>query len=369
MAIQFRKGQPKAWRVYWNNPYTGKRQSKSFSEKLDAEKFDATIKFQLQFEKERFLPEEQEPAKGENDNSLETIFYTFLKERQFSRKGLEWQLDGIKSALLLFGRMDITSITKKELAKVLQAETQKGIKPATVCKHMSVVFSFLRWAVKRGHMKELPQFPELPSWHYEKLVPPTPEEVQRIMENAAPHLQRVIILGAKLGMRVGPCELLRLKWSDVDLDRQIVRVPAAQKNKAEPYREVPIMESLMPLFRLWHEDDMASGMTHVIHWKGKPVERIYHAWRKALERAGVGRKIRPYDLRHAFATDAIAAGADIGTVSRLMGHTSVQMVLKHYQHVATKQKKQAIEALPEIAVEKLICAWHHVPDNKVEVLQ
>ena len=88
MAIQHRPGQPKAWRVYWNNPYTGKRQSVSFESKQEAEKHDSLIKHQLKYEKERFQPQEQlEPQKEKNDNSLEGLFYTFLKEKQFNRKG------------------------------------------------------------------------------------------------------------------------------------------------------------------------------------------------------------------------------------------------------------------------------------------
>ncbi len=42
----------------------------------------------------------------------------------------------------------------------------------------------------------------------------------------------------------------------------------------------------------------------------------------------------------------IAGGADVGTVAALMGHTSLVMVLKHYQHVLNEQKRDA--ALPPL---------------------
>ncbi len=75
----------------------------------------------------------------------------------------------------------------------------------------------------------------------------------------------------------------------------------------------------------------------------KPVRQIRHAWNMALERAGVTRHIRPYDLRHSFATGAIAAEADYGTVAALMGHKSPLMVLRHYQHVRNDQKKSVMK--------------------------
>lgn len=61
----------------------------------------------------------------------------------------------------------------------------------------------------------------------------------------------------------------------------------------------------------------------------------------------VQRRIRPYDLRHAFVTEAIAAGVDIGTVGKLVGHANLTMILKHYQHVLSSQKRAAVEAIPE----------------------
>lgn len=70
-----------------------------------------------------------------------------------------------------------------------------------------------------------------------------------------------------------------------------------------------------------------------------------NSWRNALRNAGITRKIRPYDLRHAFATMLIASGTDVGTVAALMGHTTPTMVLTHYQHVLTKQKKLAVSTL------------------------
>ncbi len=74
------------------------------------------------------------------------------------------------------------------------------------------------------------------------------------------------------------------------------------------------------------------------------------AWKAALRRAGITRHIRPYDLRHAFATEAIRAGADYGTVAVLMGHSSPVMVMRHYQHVCNEQKMEAIEAIPSATV-------------------
>ena len=149
-------------------------------------------------------------------------------------------------------------------------------------------------------------------------------------------------------MHISECELLKLKWDDVDLNRAVIRVQSADKNPSMPWREVPIRQELLPLIQAWQEEDRRVGATTLIHRKGKPLKRIQTAWENAIARSGITRKVRPYDLRHAFATEAIAAGADIGTVASLMGHSSPQMLLKRYQHVQTVQKQRAVASLPMI---------------------
>ena len=87
------------------------------------------------------------------------------------------------------------------------------------------------------------------------------------------------------------------------------------------------------------------------------VNSILHCWNTAKKKAGITRELTPYSLRHKFATDLLAAGTDPGTVAKLMGHSSTDMIFAHYQHVMTQQKVQAIENLPKIS-DKAVCARH-----------
>ncbi len=90
-------------------------------------------------------------------------------------------------------------------------------------------------------------------------------------------------------------------------------------------------------------------------------DRIHYRRRneEALRRAGVTRRIRPYDLHHALATEAIAADVDIGTVARLMGHSSPSMILMHYQHVM--DSRSGLRWKP---CRTCPCAQAHVPKQK-----
>ncbi|MGH8587712.1 MAG: tyrosine-type recombinase/integrase [Gammaproteobacteria bacterium] len=49
--------------------------------------------------------------------------------------------------------------------------------------------------------------------------------------------------------------------------------------------------------------------------------------------------IRLYDLRHAFASNALAAGISVLVVSELLGHASAKMALDMYGHVLAGRRR------------------------------
>lgn len=351
MAIRERKGRAAPFEVYWINPWTKKRESRSFATRQEAEKEDSLIKHRLKFDRESFEGDVYEQETQEDTAlTLHDGYLLYLRERQFTSKAMNWQMDSMRYPLQMLGARPLASITKKDLESLKEEMLAMPVKPVTTRGRLSVLRTVLRWAADRGYCGEI-RFPRLPPAHYEHFVPPTPEELRALIASAAPHVVRVIVLGAQMGIRVGPSELLRLRWDDVDFAQAIIRVNAAKKNPHAPWREVPIRQDLLGVFVHWHEEDTAAGMEWLIHYKGKPVESIKTAWEATLRRAGITRRIRPYDLRHAFATEAIAAGVDVGTVAKLMGHSTPTMILTHYQHVKDVQKRSAVEALPGLGNE------------------
>lgn len=343
MAI--RKRPHRNYEVYWNNPFTGKRESLTVATEEEARKQDALKKYQLRFERERFRPA-VEPETAPAAHTLEGAYYLYLKEKQFSKKSLSWQLSCMKTPLQMLGQKELSNITAQDLLTVKRALEAAQVKPVTVRSRLSVLRTVLRWCFANELIEAMPRFPTLPPAIYEHIVPPSQAELAAMYEVAPDIIRRVIVLGAFMGMRVGPSEMFRLLWQDVDFPQRLVRVPSSEKNKHEPWREVPIRDEIMPLMQSWQSRDYAAGhTTHVVHYRGKPVTSVKRSWNTALKDAGL-RAFTPYALRHAFATNLLAAGVDAGTVARLMGHTSTDMIFAHYQHVIDSQKRQAIAALP-----------------------
>ena len=68
----------------------------------------------------------------------------------------------------------------------------------------------------------------------------------------------------------------------------------------------------------------------------------YHQLKRILTEAGLP-EIRFHDLRHTFATDALASGVDAKTLSGILGHTNASFTLDTYTHTTGDMQKRAAE--------------------------
>ena len=74
---------------------------------------------------------------------------------------------------------------------------------------------------------------------------------------------------------------------------------------------------------------------------------MHDAWYRTIEAAGV-RWIKPYDLRHTYASLLIAAGKNPLYIARQMGHHSAGFTLDTYGHLMESLPKRQVEWIDEI---------------------
>jgi integrase len=181
-------------------------------------------------------------------------------------------------------------------------------------------------------------------------------------------LYPIMTLALASGMRRG--ELLALRWRDVDLDGGIVRVERSlEETKAglrfkEPKtkqgrRSITIPPSIVAELRAHRKDQQerrlaigagkASADALVFPaWNGSPrsPNALSKEWKAAMIEAEM--EVSLHALRHTHASSLIAAGVDVLTISRRLGHASPSITLDVYGHLfknVDDRAAQAIEAL------------------------
>jgi integrase len=362
MAIRTRGS---SWVVYWRETDTGKHRQKSFKDKRKAEEFDSEVQHKLKFDREALKSTKAVDA-PEADTRIQALMIRYLKEKPMAKSTKENTIHHMDAFYRIIGNPEAATIDKSTMknyerglrqphTKIYTGPNGKkwtrkfgGAEQNTIKRKVGIILAILNWAAEEEYIPghNLHGYKCAPG-EDKKLVPPTPEELKRIRKAAPKHVDRAIYFAFNFGLRVGNSELFRVTWDGIDFDRKVATIPAAEKGK-DQWRQVPIREDVLAILKGWKAEDAETGARYVVNYMGKPVTTIRKAWASTLEKAGITRKIRPYDLRHAFATYALEAGADPNAVRKLMGHSSMAMIYKNYQHVLDEQKAAAVNALPSI---------------------
>jgi integrase len=277
----------------------------------------------------------------------------------------------LKPVAAAFTKREVSSLERRDLVLFINAQEQAGVKTLTAHRRLSILRAALAWAAENGLIDANPLLGmKIPKGRPERIAPPSIAEFYALMAAAPNHLQRALLLSVSLGVRIGPCELLSLKWRDVDIERGMIRVWSADKNPNRPFRDVPIREDVLESVKAWAKEDRFLQPESIVHYKGKQINSLKRAWKTCKNDAGITRRLRPYDMRHAFATFALDAGADIKAVADTMGHSDVSMILKHYQHGKAEARRAAVESLPPLpaympkALPKLVKPAHDCEQKK-----
>lgn len=148
------------------------------------------------------------------------------------------------------------------------------------------------------------------------------------------HLTPAVLLSMNTGLRRG--ELLKLRWSSIDLDRRWLTVEGGT-SKTRQTRHVPLNDEAINLLGRWLKQSSGGERVFAISTGFKT------AWAKLLKRAKITR-FRWHDLRHHFASRLVQRGVPLNTVRDLLGHSSVAMSLR-YAHLAPDQRCDAVSKL------------------------
>ena len=287
-----------------------------------------------------------------------------------------------KHLLPAIGNLRLDRLEPEHIETVHRRMTDAGARPATVHQVHRTLRTALGEAERRAHLGRNPaKLVRPPRLQSEPVEPFTVEEVQRLLATAQERRNGTRwAIALALGLRQG--EALALRWEDVDLEANSLRVRATRlrpvyehgcdgkcgktpgycprrrqtngvvgaTKSAAGNRVVGLPDALVALLKdhrrqqleeriragsLWQEDGWV--FTTLL---GRPIapNSDYHEWRALLDRAGV-RHARLHDARHTAATVLLVLGVPERTVMSIMGWSSTSMAAR-YQHVTDPIRRE-----------------------------
>ncbi len=163
------------------------------------------------------------------------------------------------------------------------------------------------------------------------------EEVARLID-AAGTLYRRALLMTLYGTGMRRAELTRLKVSDIDSQRMMIRVDQGKGGRS---RDLPLSPALLETLReywrwrkpnnyLFPSRDPRRGPDHPISDKS-----VWIACQEAARQAGLNKRVTPHTVRHSWATHLLEAGTDLRTIQVLLGHGDLETTAK-YLHLSQR---------------------------------
>ena len=145
------------------------------------------------------------------------------------------------------------------------------------------------------------------------------------------------------GVRIS--ELVNIKFSDLDLERNIIKV----FGKGSKERLVPFGEDAAQCISAYIDErkknkDIASIKYIFLNNRGSKISRhaFWHRLKEYCLEIGLKRDISPHTLRHAFATHLLNRGADLRSVQVLLGHSDLSTT-QIYTHIAKQRLSELVK--------------------------
>lgn len=160
-------------------------------------------------------------------------------------------------------------------------------------------------------------------------------EVKRMLEKAN-NIKHLCILQLLYGSGLRRAELLDLKMTDIDSERDVIIV---RNGKGGKDRHTLLGKTTLANLRLYYKEYRPK--TYL--FEGKVGQQysptsVRAIVKRAAQRAGIKKKVTPHTLRHSFATHLLEQGTDLRYIQSLLGHNSSKTT-ELYTHIAVKHIK------------------------------
>lgn len=164
------------------------------------------------------------------------------------------------------------------------------------------------------------------------------------------HVVPMIELLFHTGLRSG--DIITLKWTDINLDfGTLSKVLNKTRHKNPDATTLPLSPEAIRVLKAWNKQNglARSGFVFVNPNTGKQFDKdcLRKQWIRIKNLSGLPSELDLYTLRHNFASWLVMNGTNMMTVAKLMGHSDISMVIRHYAHLAPNELHGAVNAFSD----------------------
>ena len=155
------------------------------------------------------------------------------------------------------------------------------------------------------------------------------EQDESETQSAVNAIRLLMLTGCRLS------EITTLKWDYVDIKARELRLPDSKTGAKVVHFGKTAADVLNSIKKLDDNPYVITGTKMV----GSRLTDLQHPWRRIRTKAGLD-NVRIHDLRHSYASGALALGEGLTMIGKLLGHTQVQTTAR-YAHLASDPVKSA----------------------------
>jgi integrase len=305
-----------------------------------------TKKAEAQIYLQRLLEEHAGRARGDlPHHTFAEAVERFFQETRVKPSTLRSYKSNSRTLSPIFDALYLDQITKRIIAEFVSARKRVKVTDTTIRRDLAflsvVCAAAQRWAWmdtnpvtasggKRGLRESRPRTRFL-----------TPAEFERLMAAASLSLRPAIVLAVETGMRRE--ELFGLTVNAIDLNRREIHL---EKTKTSAPRRVPLSDSAIVTIRnLLDAPDRPRSTYLLCKEDGSRYRDMKKGFAAACRRAKI-ENMRWHDLRHTCASWWVQRGGDLYKLSRVLGHTGLQMTSR-YGHLRVQDLHDEIEKVAQ----------------------
>jgi integrase len=177
----------------------------------------------------------------------------------------------------------------------------------------------------------------------------TDEQLGTLLDACPPELGLIIDMACRTGLRLN--EILNMEWAWVDFKAGLITIPGHCMKGKKAHR-VPIIDHLAGILRELRRANQLRSPFVFVNEQGQRIRdyQVRRSLKRAMQKAGLvyGRKKKSgltfHDTRHTFASHLVMNGADLVTVSSLLGHADISTTMR-YAHLSQEHRKAAVNLL------------------------